>query len=446
MNEYMIYPKQFKDAKITIEKNKCFVIMPFTEDLNCIYGEIKASLNDYSFTCSRADEIAGSHAIMNKILTEMLKSQYIIADLTHLNPNVFYELGIAHTFKNSSNILVIKQKNEETPFDIRHLTYIEYSPNNIHKLTSMIKKFIDDNKVNSDFYDALNEKGIINSLHDNQDEFVTYLESSIGDKLFYVTQILNNNIDKISEEDIKKTLDKIVNILESILKSNNHQVVNGILDIYYELIISLGYFTFIDAYIFKFLNNDFDEFKVEPLTVVTWKTDLAIRLAKKEIKLEIVMPWLIEYFSKSKSATIDLNRYNIECFFMTTKSDAVNTLLANAIRHENNYVREHISDIIGEKRLEVASDILSVQLITENNFYTATSIISAIGKLGRYSDIVYINNWLMSHDEEIRTTKQFFVVKHAGIAINKLDNTPNRLEYYKFTEKYKEILEEYNIF
>lgn len=116
MDNYIIYPKQFRNAKIPVERNRCFILMPFDKIFDLVYGTIKNELQDNGYICNRADEICGSKPIMNKILTEILKSQYIIADLTNLNPNVFYELGIAHTFKDAQNILLIKQKGFKCPF------------------------------------------------------------------------------------------------------------------------------------------------------------------------------------------------------------------------------------------------------------------------------------------------------------------------------------------
>lgn len=90
MKDYKIYPKQFINDKIPIEKNRCFMLMPFSPEFDYIYGTIKKDLNENGLICNRADEIAGSKPILNKILTEILKSRYIIADLTDYNPNVFY--------------------------------------------------------------------------------------------------------------------------------------------------------------------------------------------------------------------------------------------------------------------------------------------------------------------------------------------------------------------
>lgn len=39
MNEYKIYPKQFLSVNMMVDRNRCFVIMPFDEKLNYIYME-----------------------------------------------------------------------------------------------------------------------------------------------------------------------------------------------------------------------------------------------------------------------------------------------------------------------------------------------------------------------------------------------------------------------
>ena len=41
MDKYKIYPKQYRNEKITIQKNKCFVLMQFSDDLDIVYGTIK---------------------------------------------------------------------------------------------------------------------------------------------------------------------------------------------------------------------------------------------------------------------------------------------------------------------------------------------------------------------------------------------------------------------
>ena len=151
MNEYNIYPKQYQHSNIPIEKNKCFVIMPFKLEFDYIYGEIKDGLDRAGFSCNRVDEITGSVPIIAKILNEILSSRCIIADLSGCNPNVFYELGVSHSFKDANNIIILKHKDSKVPFDIMHLTYIEYSEENPKLLVSRILKNIEDVKFISEF-------------------------------------------------------------------------------------------------------------------------------------------------------------------------------------------------------------------------------------------------------------------------------------------------------
>lgn len=51
MNNYKIYPKQYLSVNMLVDKNKCFVIMPFADELNHVYGTInteKAGNPDFS--------------------------------------------------------------------------------------------------------------------------------------------------------------------------------------------------------------------------------------------------------------------------------------------------------------------------------------------------------------------------------------------------------------
>lgn len=52
------------------------------------------------------------------------RARIVIADLTGKNPNVFYEVGVAHTV--GENVILITQRIEDVPFDLRHLRHIQY--------------------------------------------------------------------------------------------------------------------------------------------------------------------------------------------------------------------------------------------------------------------------------------------------------------------------------
>ena len=104
---------------------KCFVLMPFIEELKEIYLEIyKPICTELGFYCWRVDEISRPGSITKDIVQGIVDSDIVIADLTWNNPNVFYELGIAHTL-NKKTIMTC-QKNEVIPFDVSNYRVIIY--------------------------------------------------------------------------------------------------------------------------------------------------------------------------------------------------------------------------------------------------------------------------------------------------------------------------------
>lgn len=122
--------------------------------------------------------------------------------------------------------------------------------------------------------------------------------------------------------------------------------------------------------------------------------------------------------------------------------EEINRVITNSLFSSDCHIREHIADIIGEKRLFSAGDALNRQLMTEDNYYTAVSIIEAIGKLDRSSDIVYIEKWLDEHEKDIVNCKMFSVFRHARNAIIRLDTTPEGIHRNMFAQKYDKYITE----
>lgn len=123
-----MYPKDYFNAAQASDVNsKCFVIMPFSEDYDEIYDTIKEAVEvDSGLICERADDLTGGGHILEDILEGLGSSEVIIADLTGRNPNVFYELGIAHMVKDVAKIIMLTQDPDSIPFDLRIYRSIVY--------------------------------------------------------------------------------------------------------------------------------------------------------------------------------------------------------------------------------------------------------------------------------------------------------------------------------
>lgn len=111
------------------EKKVCFVLMPFEENLKEVYWKaIKPACIEAGFEPLRVDELKGPFNINRKIIEHIFLSAAIVADLTEWNPNVFYEMGVAHAIDNKT-IMIIQKKNA-LPFDVSNYRCIQYEQTN----------------------------------------------------------------------------------------------------------------------------------------------------------------------------------------------------------------------------------------------------------------------------------------------------------------------------
>jgi hypothetical protein len=105
------------------KRNLVFVIMPFTgEEITEVYSAIKDECLKLGLTAKRVDENVGSGFVIREITDLIEEAEFIICDLTHERPNVYYELGYAHGVGNeASELLLIAKEGTNLHFDIAPL-------------------------------------------------------------------------------------------------------------------------------------------------------------------------------------------------------------------------------------------------------------------------------------------------------------------------------------
>lgn len=104
-----------------------FVAMPFAPESKSLYDDhIVPAVESAGMTAARADEFWGSSHVMSEIWSLICGARLVIADCSTRNPNVFYELGVAHTV--GRPVLLIAQDISDVPFDVRHLRVLQYQP------------------------------------------------------------------------------------------------------------------------------------------------------------------------------------------------------------------------------------------------------------------------------------------------------------------------------
>lgn len=108
-----------------ILSNTCFVIMPFAGTFNTVYERvIRPAVEEAGLACLRADEVFSKPQITHDIWKQIRSCRLVVAELTGRNPNVLYELGLAHAIGKPA---VIMTRNEaDVPFDLKALRYLFY--------------------------------------------------------------------------------------------------------------------------------------------------------------------------------------------------------------------------------------------------------------------------------------------------------------------------------
>lgn len=118
-------PMLAKEPRVREFLDTCFVMMPFGEWFDRYYQEIYVpAIKDAGFEPVRADELFTTGSVVEQIWEQIEKAKLLLADLSGKNPNVFYELGLAHAAKKP--VIFTAGQLEDVPFDLRHLRVIIY--------------------------------------------------------------------------------------------------------------------------------------------------------------------------------------------------------------------------------------------------------------------------------------------------------------------------------
>jgi len=190
-------------------KKHCFVIQGFGKkqdyeqgkqfDLDASYAMIKQAIEEAGLECFRADELRTNAIIDQVMYDELLDADLVVADITTLNFNAGFELGVRYALRPYAT-LVIGEKGMNFPFDVNHIyihkykhlgeeighnEWIRFS----EELKKLVEKALSYNEKDSPIYTFLNrlpEKGFLDYTKSGQTRM-----QSIG-----TTSTLRDLIDK----------------------------------------------------------------------------------------------------------------------------------------------------------------------------------------------------------------------------------------------------------
>lgn len=183
----------------------CFVIMPFGDSrldpslfrkMEDLYTDwIKPTVESIevpgtpsqTLSCHRADKHAGPGNIIEHVIENLLTADIVVADLTGMNANVFYELGVRHATRDAT--ILVAEGIEHIPFDLRALRTIvyEYTPSRMlafrRELESAFRSILSNpHKVDSPVHSYLLRERILNTIStETQPRHVDNLVAEVRD-------------------------------------------------------------------------------------------------------------------------------------------------------------------------------------------------------------------------------------------------------------------------
>ena len=109
-------------------------------DFNHVYQNlIKEAVEALGMECERCDEIIDTGSIHSKMFRGIFEADVAVVDITSLNPNVFYELGVRHALNKHVTLVIRRNVPQPPPFNINGLNVVSYEIDTEEKLEASRK-------------------------------------------------------------------------------------------------------------------------------------------------------------------------------------------------------------------------------------------------------------------------------------------------------------------
>lgn len=212
---YGIWYKKIPNTNIEVDLNFVYneLIKPtiISKNLTSVYGQEQF----------RADEVYTTKSITKTFIEGIFKADIVIADITTLNQNAIYELGLRHAMKPKSTIILCDNHTAQIKFfDIQDLPQIRYDSDKLNEysefrriqesLSSYIDsaKNSDDHFIDSPVFESNLYHVISNSLTSSQSNTTTSISQQSWSELTKLANALKDSQQYAEAEIIyKKILD-----------------------------------------------------------------------------------------------------------------------------------------------------------------------------------------------------------------------------------------------
>lgn len=401
----MDYPRDYIIPNQEINWGTAFVVMPIRDDFDSVLQTIVKVCKGIGITAQRADDISRQDIIMANILEGIAKSEIVIVDITGQNPNVFYELGIAHSLRARQSIIIISQDEDvsRSPFDIRHWSILKYDINKLDVFKANLRKKIKSNRkiINCDEYIFRILKSHAFDKAEIQ-SFVSLAKEVNSTNTNIMCGILadNINITLCSREKVQELYTYLTTLAD---------YKRGIFS---KIAWCLKYLVFTSDFVFsQYIDT------VKMMFLKEWKRDslnlkdtdywefvakLCCRMVeKKSNDRHEAIEWLVSYLKNARMGRIDRVRTMIEDFLLTIHDEMVDEALTKLLIGSNRTAKESAIDICGQKPILGSIDnLLKIIIGNEADPHIIRSSINALARMNVTSAGPVILDWMKRNQDK----------------------------------------------
>lgn len=101
-----------------------FVIMAFSADMEPIFEGVNDAGTALGLSVKRVKDVQGDYRITDQIVQMISRARFVVADLSHERPNVYFELGFARGL--GKTVITIAREGTTIHFDVKDWTCISY--------------------------------------------------------------------------------------------------------------------------------------------------------------------------------------------------------------------------------------------------------------------------------------------------------------------------------
>lgn len=130
-----------KRTKLRAPRSFCFMVMPFGKrtlevpdtrrkveiDFDALWDKAyEPALRELGYIAVRGDDRTLTENILRDILENLAFSDLVVADITAINANVFYEVGIRHAVPGPRDCVLLAAEWARPPFDVQGIRQLRY--------------------------------------------------------------------------------------------------------------------------------------------------------------------------------------------------------------------------------------------------------------------------------------------------------------------------------